>query len=130
MVYICVEFGVHSNFQSKVTVGSVTCLSVHFHLIHFHLIHRIDHSPSHSHLQYLVIIILNRYSTWLPLSLFSQSRLWKLRALLNKVLIWNLYCITWSWSPMVLLLFVTLQGVQFYTYSPNFKASPKITYLK
>ena len=36
------------------------------------------HSPSHSHLPYLVALILHGHSTLLSVSLFSQSRLWKL----------------------------------------------------
>ena len=77
---------------------------IHF-VIHFHLIHFIDHSPSHSHLTYLVILTLNRYST-------SLSRLSKLGVSLDKVLIRNTYCITWCWTPMVLLLLITLKESQ------------------
>ena len=38
---------------------------------------------------------------------FNQSRLWKLGVSLDKTLIRNMYCIIWSWTPMVLLLLVT-----------------------
>ena len=38
---------------------------------------------------------------------FNQSRLWKRGVSLAKMLIWNIYCIIWSWTPMVLLLLVT-----------------------
>ena len=48
------------------------------------------------------------HSTSLSLSLFNQSCFWKLRVPLNKVSIWNTYCITWSWNPLVSLIFVTL----------------------
>ena len=51
------------------------------------LIHFIDHSPSHLHLLYLVILILYRISTSLSLSFFSQSRPWKSGISLDKVLI-------------------------------------------
>ena len=36
-----------------------------------------------------------------------QSRLWKLRVSLDKILIRNICCIIWSWTPMVLLFLVT-----------------------
>ena len=77
--------------------------------IHFHLNDFIDHSPSRSHLPYLVILILHCISTSLSLWFFNQSRLWKLGVSLDKVLIWNTYCFIWSWTLMVLLLLVTLQ---------------------
>ena len=38
---------------------------------------------------------------------FNQSRLWKLGVSLNIILIRNIYCIIWSWTPMVLLLLDT-----------------------
>ena len=50
---------------------------IHF-IIPFHLIHFTDHSPSHSHLSSLVMLLLHRISTSLSLSFFNQSRLWKL----------------------------------------------------
>ena len=52
----------------------------HFYFLHctVHLIHFIYHSPSRSHLLYLVVFILHGHSTSLSVSLFSQSRLWKL----------------------------------------------------
>ena len=43
-----------------------------------HLIHFINHTPSRSHLLYLVAFIVHRHSTLLSVSLFGQSRLWKL----------------------------------------------------
>ena len=59
--------------------------SVHTSLFMFHfcflqstvyLIHFIYHIPSHSHLPFLIALVLDRHSTILPL--FSQSCLWKL----------------------------------------------------
>ena len=38
---------------------------------------------------------------------FNQSCLWKLGVFLDKILIRNIYCIIWSWTPMVLLLLDT-----------------------
>ena len=66
----------------------VTYLPSHFHLIHF-----TDHSPSHSHSAYVVLLILHRISTSFSLSFFSQSCLWKLGVSLDKILIRNIYCI-------------------------------------
>ena len=82
-----------------------------FHLIcvvpHFHLIDSIDNSPSNSHIPYLFILILCRYSTSLPTSFFNQTRLWNLGVFCEKLLIWNTYYIAWSWIPMILLLLIT-----------------------
>ena len=62
-------------------------------LIHFHHIYFSDHSQSHSHSPYLVLLILHRISTSVPLSFLNQSRLWKLGVSLDKILIRNIYCI-------------------------------------
>ena len=70
---------------------------IHF-IINFHLIYFIDHSPSHSHSPYLVILTQYHISTSLSLSFFIQSVLWKLGVSLDKVLIWNAYCIIWNWT--------------------------------
>ena len=99
----------------------VTYLPSHFHLIHFiyqsssiqlctkvQLIHFTNHSPSHSHSPYLVLLILHHISTFLCLSFFfNQSRLWKPGVSLDETLTQNIYCIIWSWTRMVLLLLVT-----------------------
>ena len=84
---------------------------IHF-VINFHFIHFIEHSPSYPHLPFLFILIRHRISTSLSFSFFKQSSLLKLGVFLDKVLIWNTYCITWSWTPIVLLLLVTLQESQ------------------
>ena len=61
--------------------------SVHTSLIMFHfyflqptvsLIHFTQHCPSCSYLPYLVVFTLHGHSISLSVSLFSQSRLWKL----------------------------------------------------
>ena len=70
---------------------------IHF-IINFHLIYFIDHSPSHSHSPYLVILTQYHISTSWSLSFFIQSILWKLGVSLDKVLIWNAYCIIWNWT--------------------------------
>ena len=66
---------------------SISFPSIHTSLIMFHfyflqsLVHLIlftYHSPSRSYLPYLVVFILHGHSTSLSVSLFSQSRLWKL----------------------------------------------------
>ena len=67
-------------------------------LIHFHPIYFIDHSPSHSHSPYLVILTQYHISTSWSLSFFIQSVLWKLGVSSDKVLIWNGYCIIWNWT--------------------------------
>ena len=69
----------------------ISCTKVQ--LIHFHLIHFTDHSPSHSHSPYLVLLILHRISTSLSLSFLNQSHLWKLGVSLDKILFRNVYCI-------------------------------------
>ena len=56
------------------TVVHVFCFDCHSPFNSF-----IDHSPSHTYLWYLTTLILHHYSTSLYLSLFSQSRLLKLR---------------------------------------------------
>ena len=60
-----------------------------------HLICFTYHSPSRSYLPYLIIFILHGHSTTLSVSLFSQSRLWKLttyvRMSLDKFLILDRY---------------------------------------
>ena len=63
-------------------------ISSHFlqtiaHLIHLlqtivHPIHCFYHSPSHSHLPYLVALIAHGHLTLFSLPPFSHSRLWKL----------------------------------------------------
>ena len=78
----------------------------------FCAIHFIDYSLPYSHLPYLVILILHSVSISLPFSFFIQSCLWKLGVSLDKVLVWNTYCATWSWTPMVLLHLVTLKESQ------------------
>ena len=67
-------------------------------LIHFHPIYFIDHSPSHSHSPYMVILTQYHISTSWSLSFFIQSVLWKLGVSSDKVLIWNGYCIIWNWT--------------------------------
>ena len=79
-------------------------------VIHFYLLHFTDHSLSHSHLPYLVLLILHRIHcipNSLYLLLFNQSRLWKLGVSLDTILIQNMYCIISSWTRMLLLLFRT-----------------------
>ena len=108
LLHICLV-----NFISFISYTKVHL--IHF-VIHFHLIsiyfHFIDHSPSHSHLTYLVILILNHISIALSLPLINQFRLWTLAVPLDKVKIWNTYCITWNLSQLVILLLVTSQESQ------------------
>ena len=77
---------------------------------HFHLITYSDHSPFHLHLPCLVILILNHILNLLSSS--YQFCLQKLEVSLDKMLIWNTYCIIWSWTLMVLLLLDILQESQ------------------
>ena len=98
---------------------------------HFHLIHLMYQSSSHSfHVPKPNSLILSFISIWFILQIivhlihfhniwfcsyyiilrphclfyfFNQSRLWKLRVSLDKILIRNIYCIIWNWTPMVLL---------------------------
>ena len=60
-------------------ISSVHTSLVMFHFLQStaHLIHFIYHSP---YLPYLVVFILHGHSTLLSVSLYSQSRLWKLTA--------------------------------------------------
>ena len=91
-----------NKFRSRVRVHGVTLLTslflfhltvasrnfivphlidyVSFYFLQFtvHLIHSIYHSPYHSHFPNLVALILHGYWSLLSVSLFSQSRLWKL----------------------------------------------------
>ena len=53
-------------------------VSFHFRQLIVHLIHFIYHSRPYSHLPYLVVLMLPGHSTLLSVSLFNQSRLWKL----------------------------------------------------
>ena len=85
---------IHFLYQTSSTHFMYKVQLIHF-VIHFHLFHFTDHSPSHSHSPYLVLLIL-----------FNQSRLWKLGVSLDKMLISNIYFIFWSWTLMVLLLLV------------------------
>ena len=80
-------FSFHLIFFSPHFIDHVSFLFPSVHLIHF-----IYHSPSHSYLNlpYLVPLILHGHSTLLSLSLFSQSRLWKLTTF-DKFLILNRY---------------------------------------
>ena len=54
-------------------------ITLHFYFLQstIHLIHFIYHSPFHSHVPYLVALILHCHSTLLLVSLFSQSPLWQ-----------------------------------------------------
>ena len=104
MLHICLVTFIWFISYTKVNL-------IHF-VINFQFIHFIEHSPSYPHLPYLFILIRHRISTSLSFSFFKQSRLLKLGVFLDKVLIWNTYCITWSRTPIVLLLLVTLQESQ------------------
>ena len=82
------------------------------HLMHFNLIHFIAHSPSHIY----HIWLYSYYILFQPHCLFlffNQSLLWKLGVSLDKTLILNTYCIIWSWTPKVSLLFFTLGWVTY-----------------
>ena len=78
------------------------------HLMHFNFIYFIAHSPSHIY----HIWLYSYYILFQPHCLFlffNQSLLWKLGVSLDKTLILNTYCIIWSWTPKVSLLFFTLR---------------------
>ena len=90
MLHICFVTFISFISYTKVRLF-ISCTKVQ--LIHFHLIHFTDHSPSHSHSPFLVLLILHRISPSLSLSFFNQSRLWKLGVSLDKILFRNIYCI-------------------------------------
>ena len=90
MLHICLVTFISFISNAKVHL-LISCTIIQ--LIHFHLIHFTDHSLSHSHSRYLVLLILHRISTSLSLSFFNQSRLWKLGVSLDKTLIQKIYYI-------------------------------------
>ena len=63
-----------------ISFSLISLFKFHFYFLQstVHLIHFTYHSPSRSCLPYLVVFILHGHSTSLSVSLFSQSRLWKL----------------------------------------------------
>ena len=98
-------------------VTFISCAKVH--LIYFILqspAHSLRHSfPSHSSYRsqsFSFTFTISGYThtasyfNLIVSSFFNQSCLWKQGVSLGKVLIWNTYCIIWSWTPMVLLLLV------------------------
>ena len=68
-------------------------LQIIVHLIHIH------------HIWFYSYCII--FQPYFVFHFFNQSRHWKLGVSLDKTLIRNIYCIIWSWTPMVLLLLVT-----------------------
>ena len=88
VLHICLVIFI--SFISYTTVHlSISCTKVQIihSVIHFHLIHFTDHSPSHLHSQDLVSLTMHRIyriPNSLYLSLFSQSRLWKLGVSIDK----------------------------------------------
>ena len=60
---------------------------IHF-VIGFHLIDFTDHSPSHSHSPYCIVVQL-----YCVFHFFNQSRHWKRGVSLDKILIGIIYCI-------------------------------------
>ena len=90
MLHICLITFISCISYTKVHLF-ISCTIVQ--LIHFHLIYFTDHSLSHSHSPYLVLLILHRVSASLTPSFFNQSYSWKLGVSLDKILIQNIYYI-------------------------------------
>ena len=80
-----------SFISSFISISFISKIKVH--LIHIHHIWF-----------YLYCIIFRPHCDF---HFFNQSCLYKLGVSLDKILIQNIYCIMWSWTPMVLLLLVT-----------------------
>ena len=80
-----------SFISSFISISFISKIKVH--LIHIHHIWL-----------YLYCIIFRPHCDF---HFFNQSCLYKLGVSLDKILIQNIYCIMWSWTPMVLLLLVT-----------------------
>ena len=81
----------NSFISSFISISFISKIIVH--LIHIHHIWF-----------YLYCIIFQPHCDF---HFFNQSCLYKLGASLDKILIQNIYCIMWSWTPTVLLLLVT-----------------------
>ena len=100
MLHICLVIFI--SFISYTTVHlsiSYTKVQLIHSVIHFHLIHFTDHSPSHSHSQYLVSLTMHRIHripNSLYLLLFSQSRLWKLGVSIDKKFLTEIYTVSFE----------------------------------
>ena len=120
--------GIHHviSYHAKLGNWFVTYLPSHVHLIHLiyqslsiHLCTK-KSNPfiSISFILQIIVHLIHIHHIWFysyciifqpycVFHFFNQSRLWKLGVSFDKILVWNIYCIIWSWTLMVLLLLAT-----------------------